>query len=248
MRRDPAYSDRCGVVVSKPFRIGGRRKGRQWFTVNVHSPPNDESSELLYDLVVPRCKTEPRSLANFTRDRARPVRGNHTAMTLEWAGVGSDVTYARPAGRSRFSARLRFWLCGSVKLFAFTMGHGTAHNPSPKSPKPQEQPEPVQSSPGLPKDGDRPRLDYPTHRGLCSPTEAPRVRWNGGAPYTESSSGDCHAGSSGSFHTVLNQMSTMDDCVRACFGCARCNFVSASFTAPIWDCRLNEGELGFVAV
>ena len=246
VRRDPAHDERCGMVVSKPFKLGGRRKGRQWFTVNAHSPPGDKTSELLYDLVVPRCKEEPRSFANFTRDRSHPLRGSHTATTLEWAGVGSDVTAARPAGRSHTTARLRFWLCGNVKLFAFTMWHGAARIPSPKSVsiypkslKPPEQPKPVRQ---LPTDSPKPYLEYPTHRGLCAPTVAPKVHW-GNIPWTEASSGDCHAGDSGSFHTLLNQMSTLDDCVRACLGCARCNVVSASFTAPTWDCRLSLAGL-----
>ena len=156
--------------------------------------------------------------------------------------MGSDVTAARPAGRSHTTARLRFWLCGNVKLFAFTMWHGAARIPSPKSVsiypkslKPPEQPKPVRQ---LPTDSPKPYLEYPTHRGLCAPTVAPKVHW-GNIPWTEASSGDCHAGDSGSFHTLLNQMSTLDDCVRACLGCARCNVVSASFTAPTWDCRLS---------
>jgi hypothetical protein len=241
MRRDPGYGERCGMVVSKPFRLGGRRKGRQWFTVNAESPLDDTTSELMYDLVVTRCKEEPRSFANFTRDRSRPLRGNHTATALEWAGVGSDVTAARPVGRSRSTARLRFWLCGNVKLFAFTMWHGPARIPSPKSVsiypkslKPPEQPKPLR----LPTYPPKPHLEYPTHRGLCALTKAPKVHW-GGHAWTEASSGDCRAGDSGSFHTLLNRISTLDDCVRACLGCERCNFVSVSLTAPTWDCRLN---------
>ena len=228
IRRDPAHDGICGFAVSKPFRLASRRRARQWVTVNLLTPPGDNASALLFELLPSCADARSNSLKRFSASRSLPIRGNHSSATLRWAH-GSDVAAARVRnGTKPKEARLRFWLCGNVKLFAFTIWH-TLHNETEAATGASREPAAPSAScatdPSRKHDEVSELSSFKTFRGLCSLTNA--------------GSGSSCAGSSstsGSFSTLQNQMHSLSDCIRACLDCSRCRYVSASFSAPAWDC------------
>jgi len=229
VRRDPSYDGVCGFVVSKPIRLASRRRARQWVTVNLHAPPGDNASALLYELVPSCADARTASLKKYSARRSLPIRGNHSSAMLRWTH-GSDVAAARVRnGTNPKEARLRFWLCGDVKLFAFTVWR-TPHNVTEtttgtgrESAAPSTA---CATDPGTRRDDAPEQLSsFQTFRGLCSLTNA-----DSGYSCARSSF------TSGSLNTLRNQMHNLSDCIRACLDCPRCRYVSASFSAPAWDC------------
>ena len=141
VRHDP--NDRrgqCGEVVTKPLDLGAQAAGPVYFTVNVgfsseRAAPTNGTSALLAEVLVgcgdaatsdgvARSGTKARRPQNtHSLARSVPIRVDSPAAVLRWRSGQQHFVTSTKQPRSR-PLSLRFVLCGSAKLFGFSVRKG----------------------------------------------------------------------------------------------------------------------------
>lgn len=268
VRRDPSYSGKCATVTTKvlPMRelltsISVAKRQQLHATVDVRADGTEESALYAEVLVGARGGGCNGAAVHelFNRSNAVAVRTDEPGAPLAWLMPGESggplvrTSNLARLGKASGDLRLRFHLCGDAKLFGFTMrvkNSSRLVNVAASQPVFETSRRRQAAEDALMRSRAKQELDYGAEFGLCkadvwaAPSRRSEEIILGLLPPT------CQP-SAGSNDPIIDSVSTLRDditgkgpvvdyvdCLGRCASCSGCKYVSVSFSAPFYECKL----------